>query len=191
MKILNLVLATASVLAATVANAAVVYSALPATSIQATPGSLSASFNAGAGAGTVAFDINGYLSLDGVNCCTDTFTLALNGTDIFSGSFALGGGGTNTIFFAPLGATASATQFGFFGGGVANIFVPLTLTGGSNTLTFTYTGSAQGLGDEGWGLSNVIVNGNAVPEPAAWALMITGFALVGAAKRQRRAIVVA
>lgn len=191
MKILNLVVVTATVLAATAANAAVVYSSIPATGIQATPGSLSATFNAGAGAGSVAFDINGYVSLDGVNCCTDTFTLALNGTDIFSGSFALGGGGTNTIFFAPVGATANPIQFSFFGGGVANIFVPLTLTGGSNTLSFTYTGAAQGLGDEGWGLSNVIVNGNAVPEPAAWTLMITGFALVGAAKRRRRTLVVA
>jgi len=33
--------------------------------------------------------------------------------------------------------------------------------------------------------------GGAVPEPASWALLITGFALVGAAARRRRAIATA
>ena len=192
MKLLNLV-GVAIGLCAGAANAVTVYSDLPATPIQASPGSLTATFNAGAGAGSVAFDINGYVSLDGVNCCTDIFTLNLNGTDVFSGSFALGGGGTNTIFFAPVGATASATEFSFFGGGVANIFVPLTFVAGSNTLTFTYAGAAQGLGDEGWGLQNVIVDGmaGAIPEPGEWAMLIAGFGLVGAMQRRRRGAAIA
>ena len=160
-KIAALVVGAARIAGA--ADAATLYSSLPATAQQASPGSLSATFAAGAGAGSVAFDIDGYLSLDGVNCCTDVFTLALNGTDVFSGSFALGGGGTNTIFLAPVGATSNVTQFSFFGGGVANIFVPLTFVAGNNTLTFTYTGAAQGLGDEAWGLSNVGSRPRATP----------------------------
>ena len=191
MKTTAILAAALTMMVATAGNAAIIYSDLPATAVQSSPGSLSASFNAAAGAGTVAFDINGYASLDGVNCCTDTFTLALNGTDIYSGSFALGGGGANTVFFAPVGSTQTVTQFAFFGGGVANIFVPLTLVAGNNTLTFTYAGAAQGLGDEGWGLQNVVVNGNAVPEPAEWAMLIAGFGLVGAiARRQRGAVAV-
>ena len=177
-------------LAATSADAAVVYQSLPATAQQASPGSLAAVFNAGAGAGSATFDINGYLSLDGDgNCCTDVFTLNLNGTDIFSGSFALGGGGNSVVYFGPAGSTAASVQFSFFGGGIANIFVPLTLAAGSNTLTFTYSGAAQGLGDEAWGLQNVVVEGSAaVPEPASWALLIAGFVMVGASVRRRRAV---
>ena len=176
----------ACLMGASAGHAAMLYSNLPATALQPSPGSISTSFNAGAGAGSAAFDINGYLSLDGVNCCTDTFTLALNGTDIFSGAFDLGGGGTDTIFLAPIGATATATQFSFFGGGVANIFVPLTFVAGSNTLTFKYTGASQGLNDEAWGLQNVVVSGNAVPEPAEWAMLVMGVVLVGAVVRRRR-----
>jgi hypothetical protein len=36
-------------------------------------------------------------------------------------------------------------------------------------------------------LSHIAFFGNAVPEPAAWALMITGFGLVGASMRRRNA----
>lgn len=170
-----------------VANAGVVYTLAGPTAEQPSPGSISATFVAGAGAGLATFDINGYLSLDGVNCCTDTFTLNLNGTDIFSGAFALGGNGINTIFFAPAGTIYTATQFGFFQGGIATLYVPLTLAAGTNTLTFTYSGLNQGLGDEGWGLQNVVVTSNAVPEPATLLMLGGGFALLGAAKRRRTA----
>ena len=107
------------------------------------------------------------------------------------GSFDLGGGGSNVVYFAPVGSTVTATAFSFFGGGVANVFVPLAFTSGVNTLTFSYSGAAQGLGDEAWGLSNVVVTGGAVPEPASWALMIVGFGMVGAAARSHRRVAVA
>lgn len=40
-------------------------------------------------------------------------------------------------------------------------------------------------------IDNVTYNGNTVPEPAAWALMIAGFGLVGSALRGRRAVLAA
>jgi hypothetical protein len=180
------VLRTIAIAAAMMASpsfAATVFSVAGPTAAIASPGAYTYNFNAPAGAGSVSFDINGYASLDGVNCCTDTFTLNLNGTDIYSAAFALGGGGANAVFLAPAGATQTATEFGFFAGGVASVYVPLTLLAGSNVLTFSYSGAAQGTGDESWGLSNVSVS--AVPEPQSWALMIAGFGLVGASMRRR------
>ena len=48
----------------------------------------------------------------------------------------------------------------------------------------------QGLGDEGWGLENIVIDGvapgGAVPEPATWAMMLMGFFGLGAALRGRR-----
>jgi hypothetical protein len=41
--------------------------------------------------------------------------------------------------------------------------------------------------DQGLALDNITSVGAAVPEPASWAMLITGFGLVGAATRRRRA----
>lgn len=172
---------------ASAAGAVTFYTDAMPTGEIASPGSTSYTFAGPIKSGTLSFELAGYRTLDGVNCCTDTFTLNLNGTDIFSGAFALGGNGVNTIFFAPAGATYTATQFGFFQGGIATLYVPLTLAAGTNTLTFTYSGLNQGLGDEGWGLQNVVVTSNAVPEPATLLMLGGGFALLGAAKRRRTA----
>ena len=60
------------------------------------------------------------------------------------------------------------------------MFVPILVTG-TSTLTFQATGTSNSLGGyvDSIGL-------NAVPEPATWAMMITGFGFVGAALRRRR-----
>lgn len=55
-----------------------------------------------------------------------------------------------------------------------------TATGTSTTLTFTSTGTTA----YGAALDNV--NVTAVPEPAAWALMILGFGAIGGVMRRRR-----
>lgn len=178
------VAAIAAVLMVAPAFAGTVLTVAGPTGPVASPGSFTYNFNAPGGSGAASFDVNGYLSLDGVNCCTDTFTLNLNGLDIYSASFDLGGGGTNTVFLAPIGATQNPVSFGFFAGGVASVFVPLTLIAGNNVLTFSYAGVPQGTGDEAWGLSKVSVTA-AVPEPRSWALMIAGFGLVGASMRRR------
>ncbi|MBS0505413.1 MAG: PEPxxWA-CTERM sorting domain-containing protein [Proteobacteria bacterium] len=60
---------------------------------------------------------------------------------------------------------------------------------GTNTLTFTVRNFAQATGNP-TGLRVEFLQSavNAVPEPAAWALMIGGFAAVGAASRRRRSV---
>ncbi|MGL4543344.1 MAG: PEPxxWA-CTERM sorting domain-containing protein [Polymorphobacter sp.] len=60
-------------------------------------------------------------------------------------------------------------------------FVLDGLPAGNYVLRF---GSSQSTGYQQFGIDNVVLQ--AVPEPAAWALMITGFALTGGALRRRR-----
>jgi hypothetical protein len=181
---------------ATQAEAQVLFTQPAPTGPIGSPGSVSYNFNSTGGPGSAVFDINGFVSLDGFgNGYTDIFTLYLNAAPIYSASFDLGGGGTNTVFFKPAGATETATSFGApppgqpsFLGGLASLFVPLSFANGSNTLTFDYTGGDQGLGDEAWGISNLVVTGvgrevGGVPEPSTWAMMLLGFGLLGGALR--------
>ncbi len=82
-----------------------------------------------------------------------------------------------------------------------NFFFSDTLIdlGSANFATFAHSGSSlvlgirasgggwQGGNDESWGWDaiNITYNAGAVPEPAAWALMLAGFGLTGAAMRRR------
>ncbi len=59
-----------------------------------------------------------------------------------------------------------------------------TALGSLSTLTFKSLTSGCCWGAE---LDNVVVSSAVVPEPASWALMLTGFGLVGAAMRRRSA----
>ena len=68
-------------------------------------------------------------------------------------------------------------------GGTGTNWMPQSITFGvnaSSTLTFAAIGTSDSLGGY---LDNIALDG--VPEPAAWALMIAGFGLVGAASRRR------
>ena len=189
-------LIAAAALISSAAQATVVFSyAGPYTPAQPSPGGLynPAPFG-GTGAALLTFTIDGYASLDGANSYEDDFTLNLNGVDILKGTFDMGGGGANIVFFAPAGSVITPTSFGFFAGGKTDFSVPITLNG-SNTLTWSYTSpgpdngpGGQGVGDESWSLQDVTVNTLGVPEPATWALMIGGFGMAGAALRRRRAI---
>jgi hypothetical protein len=125
------------------------------------------------------------------------FHLGVNRTEVFSGSFNMGGGGSNAILFSPHGSTAVTTTFGATGdahnsrqitwlGGVTDIALPVALLPGLNTLRFSYEGSPQGLRDEGWGVKSLGITSQ-VPEPKAYALLIAGLVAVGYVARRRRA----
>ena len=89
--------------------------------------------------------------------------------DILLNGVSIGSGGSCCTF-------ASGGTFSAASGFVA----------GTNTLTFTVRNFAQSSGNPS-GLRVEFLNSavTAVPEPAAWALMIGGFGLVGAASRRR------
>ncbi len=169
------------------ANAGVIYTNSTPTGEIATPGSTSYSFT-GTGAGSLSFELAGYRTLDGVNCCTDTLTVDLNGTTLLQASYNLGGGGVNTVFVGSPIVTfyqsgSPETYNGTANGGLIDITLGAAFAG-SNTLTFTYAGAAQGLGDEAWGINSV--SAQTVPEPASWMLLVGGFGLIGAAARRHR-----
>jgi hypothetical protein len=150
--------------------------------------SFSTSFNKPAGNATLVFDLLGYLSLDGVNCCTDVFTLALNGATILEGSYNLGGGGlnvttTNIGGFSFVGFDNDPNNITFAGGAITITGV-LNLIAGTNTLTFGYSPGFQGLGDEGWGVANASVS--AVPLPPAVFLLATGVAGLAGLRRRKK-----
>jgi hypothetical protein len=167
--------------------ASVIYQDLTPTGILPSPSSITRNFASGSGAGNITFEIQGYLSLDGSNCCTDTFSFYNDSDLLFQGTFNLGGGGTDIVFANPNGATFSATNFGFYNGGLLNVSIPVNFTAGNHILTFDYSGSFQGLGDEGWGLNSVTVEGvAAVPEPETYAMLLAGLGLLGFTASRRR-----
>jgi hypothetical protein len=188
---------TLSTLLAASAHAGVIYAG-PTAPI-ATDNSFSLTFNSSAPTTALSFTLNGYLSLDGQNYYEDDFTLKLNGNQIFSGTFNLGGG-SNTFqavtYSSVLGVTFSnptnnGLGIGWNGGQENFSFLSLPLLNGLNTLDFTYTSLSgpnyagfQGLGDEGWGVQNV--NVGAVPEASTWAMLLLGFASVGFVAYRRK-----
>jgi PEP-CTERM motif len=191
-------------LSGTAAQADVIYSG-PSSMAELTTGtSFDVDFNAlHAGAADLSFVLDGFASLDGQNWYEDDFTLSLNGLAIAKGTWNLGGGGADVVYLAPLGATFDnisdngADHLAInWNGGHVNVDTPLDLQAGANTLTFAYDslssdGGAhagwQGTGDEGWAAHDIkVTQTGAVPEPAAWGLMIIGFGGMGAVLRRQR-----
>ncbi|MBO9576260.1 MAG: PEP-CTERM sorting domain-containing protein [Sphingobium sp.] len=180
--------------AALPAHADVLYANAGPTGPVESPGSYNVFVVSGAGSGALLFTIDGYATLDGVNFYEDDFTLTINGSDVLKLSYDLGGGGGNSIFTNTLGATVSDRYLSGNHWAINVEIAALPLLAGSNSFSFAYDSlvpghaGPQGLGDEGWGLSNIRLTGpaaGAVPEPASWALMIGGLGLVGGAMRRR------
>jgi hypothetical protein len=204
--------ALATLTAAAGANATVIYSGPASMAEIGDNTAFDVTFNAlGAGAANLSFVLDGYASLDGQNWYEDDFTLSLNGSAIAKGTWNLGGGGNDVVYFAPVGATfdnvsgngAAVT----WAGGHVNVSAGLNLQAGANTLTFAYdalpwndgqNAGAQSMGDEGWSAHDIVVSQTfvsqdtrgpgGVPEPATWGLMIVGFSGLGAMLRRQRAL---
>lgn len=150
-----------------------------------------------AGPADLSFVLDGYSSLDGQNWYEDDFTLSLNNVAILKGTFNLGGGGNDVVFFQPIGSTIDNVSGNgvdvTWAGGHVNISTPLNLVAGQNTLTFAYDAMSdnhagwQSWDDEHWGVSDIVVTQTgAVPEPATWGLMLMGFGALGAMLRRSR-----
>jgi hypothetical protein len=134
----------------------------------------------GVGSGRLSFDLLGFRTVDGYNCCTDVFSLFVNDTEIFRGVFAMGGGGGEGIELQPAGTAVTG------GGQLRSIALDVSIAAGANTLRFDY-GPMQGFGDEAWGLDNVVLTATVapVPEPESYALMLAGLGLLGLITRRR------
>lgn len=143
------------------------------------------------GTGVLEFDLLLFRTMDGVNTYTDLFSLAINGATRYQAAFGtIAGGGVDTVFFNPDGATFSRTDIDVYTS-VRRVSIAFTALSGVNTFQFSYP-DLQSFQDEAWGLDNVSFTARvgpvtAAPEPTAWALMILGFGAVGATLRRRAA----
>lgn len=167
--------------------------------IHASPGFFKLSFDSAATLANLSFDLVGNKSLDGFNAYTDIFSLAVNGANVFFGTFNMGGGGTSYAV-GPSGSSWTTTTFGCatnpctdttWAGGLTEISLPISLQSGRNTIIFSYFSprgpfaGPQGKGDESWTVSNYLIT--AVPEPETYAMMLAGLGIVGFMARRRKA----
>jgi hypothetical protein len=151
--------------------------------------SLTAAFASATNGGEAWLRVAGYRTLDGQNDFEDRFHLSLNGVALIEAAFDLGGGGADFVYFTPAGSTLTPHSNGLGLGGYLDVHLFLPSLVGANSLTIAYTSAAgESLADEGWGLQSLLITdfSTAVPEPSAWALLIAGFGLAGAALRGRR-----
>ena len=119
----------------------------------------------------------------GVATTSNGFGFTVPGLNLGGGYYAgatltflgLGGNVLGTQSFAPVGPSESRTPFAY-----ANDFV------GIASVAFTRIENPRGLALAPIDDVTFTLNAAAVPEPAAWAMMIGGFGLVGGALRRRR-----
>lgn len=149
---------------------------------------------------TLTFDLYAIQSLDGDagGRGPDRFIVQQDGATVFDRTFSSFPAADTQSYPAArsaAGAGATATNtLGFAsiagGFGDATYALTLALTGASDTATVRFIGaSTQAVGDEGFGVDNVVVSGRSaggtpVPEPASVALFGLGLAGLGVMRRR-------
>jgi hypothetical protein len=123
----------------------------------------------------------------------DRVVVQLNGVDIAAAGIF--GPGAGTFIYTPGG---SQVPYTFLANGAQSISVSGPFNAGSNTITLIVNNTNNGIfggftqGPSSLFFTGVISQvGGGVPEPATWALTLTGFGLAGAALRRRRSVAAA
>lgn len=139
-----------------------------------------------------------YLNSDaGTQTISQNVSLTAGASYTFGFDYLLPGNGINNANGASLTASIADSPFVTFnalGGSVADVW---KLASGTQTFTAAKTGTfafsfaAQGYAAKDFAVDRVFLARTtqvaaAVPEPATWAMMLAGFAMVGVAVRRRR-----
>jgi hypothetical protein len=154
---------------------------------------------------TLNFDLYGVLSPDGNTggvSGPDFFKLAVvGGPVLLNETFSnfqfqtqsygpnasdIGRTGSDAALYGHLGYFWNPAAYYPEDGGDSTYHLSFTFapTGASTQIAF-FGDTTHGIEDESFGIDNVRVSG-VVPEPASWAMMITGFGAAGAVLRRRR-----
>lgn len=188
-------IAAATLLALGLGNASATTTPINDSGVKTVNSSFDAIFNNTSGytSGTLDFTLNGFKTLDGLTtkpAWTDLFTLSLNGNQIGSGYFKLGGGGTSEWLGtgSVICTTCDLPQTNTGGKATFSGVVLANLWQGNNTISFSYTSpgnlGGEGLKNESWSVTAASVT--AVPEPETYAMMLAGLGLMGAIARRRQ-----
>jgi hypothetical protein len=101
-------------------------------------------------------------------------------------NFTPGTNETNTVSATSIGDYNSITSWGSIDRYFQNYNGGFTVTHSSDTMTLSFFGTGlQGLTDESWRVTNLVVTSNAVPEPASVALLGVGGVAVAMATRRK------
>lgn len=144
----------------------------------------------GATSATVNFDLDLFRTMDGANCCTDVVTVSLSfGSGIFQAALAApNGGGINTIYNNSLGVSITNTYWNSSTDldAIYHISFVTNVVSGINDIAIAYS-ALQDFGDEAWGINNMSMTANNVPEPGSLALLGLGLAGLGFSRRRNAA----